>query len=74
MKCKINKKKRQRASKCEFNIWTELHRNSEMRKLEVEYAVQRDASIQHNKRLVATLKRVSVHYSEAEDKTTHVFT
>jgi hypothetical protein len=74
MKCKINNKMRQRASTCEFNIWTKLHKNSEVRILNVEHAMQQDASIHHNEWLVATLNCVNVHYSEAEDETTHAFT
>jgi hypothetical protein len=50
-------------------MWTELHRNSEVRILKVEYTVQQDASLQHNELLV-----VNIRYSEAEDKKTHVST
>jgi hypothetical protein len=30
-----------------FNIWTELHRDGEVRMLKLEYAVQLDAAIQY---------------------------
>jgi hypothetical protein len=40
-----------------FNTWTELHRDGEVRILKLDYTVQQDAAIQHNE-----MKRTSMTF------------